>query len=636
MAGVSGEGSSKDKTSDNKVRSDDEMKSDEAKAIKKDCNFFKDFLMQIKTRGSDNMSPESIGALKEMRETMKMFLGGDNKEDSGGETESSLFSKHSKSRRSFKGDKVQSSRSSSSERSTSEGSTSEISQRSSMSSKLSLDIDLDKDIKPKLEDSKKKKKHNLRHNRKSVSGKTKSNKRKNSLSEILKRFDNRQLPQQEKYNEESGQDLGKYFEKFDRYCRDNFKGDKDFWIGELERHLGGKTLECFRSIRDFSDTYEDVKSKLMAWYKDESQLRKSKNRQKFKNARPKQGETLFLFSSRLETLFKLAYPKHNIQQSNTLIDQFQASISKSAKDIVRAQILSLKAADKKVEWRKIQKWARLIDVEKEKDLVANGNCETEDQANDVKEIIVNLSANKNMHNKDSKLDCSNKKPIEQPRIYPEKYVPNYDESDRPRNHNSNNIQSNHTRYSSNYEGNSYSAYGYHQQKQGQNSGNYVGHDRSFYNSRKYNSPKENNQRGSSRPGVCYICKRYGHYQRDCKMSSKSCFTCGSQDHLMQNCPKYNFKPNQSNQEGHQNWGRYQNSNQRYGNEREFGSQGKHSEKRRWSYGGYSSGNGYNPRNRMNSDSYYNRKFYQNYYQNQPQGNSKDRHQNGSGQHRDLN
>lgn len=637
MAGDNGGGSGMDKASKGEMESDEEIKLREAKAIEKDCNFFKDFLMQIKTRGRDDMSLESINAIEEMKKTMKMFLGQNNMNDSGAETEFSLGSKHFKSKKNSKGDKLQSSKASSSDRSTSEESSFESSQGSSRSSRGSSDVDSDKDKKLKLKQHKKKEKHHLKHERKSVSNMGKSNKRKNSLTEILKRFDNRQVPQQEKYNEESGQDLGKYFEKFDKYCRDNFKGDKDFWIGELEKHLGGKTLECFKSIRDFSDTYEDVKAKLMTWYKDESQLRKSRNRQKFKNARPKQGETLFLFSSRLETLFKLAYPKHNIQQSNTLIDQFQASISRSAKDIIRAQILSLRAGDKKVEWRKIQKWARLIDVEREKDRVANDSFETEDQPNDVKEIIVSLTADPSVHVKDTKLDSSSRKHIEQSKTDPYKYAPNCAELNRPNKYNnSNKGRPNHQRYNSSYDGNSYSANGYYQQKQDQNRGNYVSQDRSLYNGRRYNSSKGNDERVDGRPGVCYLCKRYGHFQRDCKMSSKSCFTCGSKDHLMRNCPRYNFRQNLSSQGGQQNWGRYQNPSKEYGYEHKFGSQGRFADKRRQSYGGYSSESGYNPRNRTNSDSYYNRKFYQNYYQNQPQVNSKDGYQDDMGQRKNLN
>lgn len=73
----------------------------------------------------------------------------------------------------------------------------------------------------------------------------------------------------------------------------------NYWKPKV-KSLGGKTFQCFKSIGDFSGTY--VKTKLIAWYKDESQRRKSKNRQKFKNARLKQGEKLFLFSSRLETI----------------------------------------------------------------------------------------------------------------------------------------------------------------------------------------------------------------------------------------------------------------------------------------------------------------------------------------------
>ena len=52
------------------------------------------------------------------------------------------------------------------------------------------------------------------------------------FNQILARLDNRKLPQQEKFDENSGEHFRLYLEKFESYCKQNFKGDTIFWIGE--------------------------------------------------------------------------------------------------------------------------------------------------------------------------------------------------------------------------------------------------------------------------------------------------------------------------------------------------------------------------------------------------------------------
>lgn len=183
-------------------------------------------------------------------------------------------------------------------------------------------------------------------------------------------------------------------DKFDKYYKDNFKGERDFWIGELERHLSSKTLESFKSLRNLSDSYDDIKRKLLlAWYKDEKELSKGRMRQKFKNARPKQGESLFLFTNRLEGLFKLGYPKHDSNKSGTLISQFQMAVSRTIREMIKTQIMSLKMKDQNVQWKQIRKWARLMDleIEKEKEL----NLGNDDDANDTKEAVIHLGKEEN-------------------------------------------------------------------------------------------------------------------------------------------------------------------------------------------------------------------------------------------------
>ena len=94
------------------------------------------------------------------------------------------------------------------------------------------------------------------------------------------------------------------------------------WIAELERHLTGKLLDGFQSLRDYNDSYKVMKSKLIKWYKDSKEMRRDKANKKFENGKIKPKESLFLFSTRLEHLFKTTFPTHRIQESKTITSKF--------------------------------------------------------------------------------------------------------------------------------------------------------------------------------------------------------------------------------------------------------------------------------------------------------------------------
>ena len=183
------------------------------------------------------------------------------------------------------------------------------------------------------------------------------------LITLLQRIDNRSIPKQEPYREDSGQDFQHYLTRFEEYCKDNFRGRKYLWIPELERHLTGRILEGFHSLRDYDDSYEEMKDKLIRWYKDSKHTRRSKAHKKFENARMKPRESLYLFATRLESLFKSAFPTHRIQKSKTLSNQFIDNIPKSIKQDINSQILTYKIKNKKVTWAFMLKCARLKDVD---------------------------------------------------------------------------------------------------------------------------------------------------------------------------------------------------------------------------------------------------------------------------------
>lgn len=186
-------------------------------------------------------------------------------------------------------------------------------------------------------------------------------------TEMLEKLDSRKVPEIRKFDETLGQSLRIYLEEFETYCRNTFKGNVNLWKDELEKHLQGKTLQVCKSLHDINDTYESLKEKLCTWYEETKDMRKEKSKMTFGRARCENGESMYLYSTRLEKLFKQAYPAKKITTSQTLRDKFVRSVPKRFRQIINGQIMTHKLRDSTITWKEIQKCARHFDLEEEKD-----------------------------------------------------------------------------------------------------------------------------------------------------------------------------------------------------------------------------------------------------------------------------
>jgi uncharacterized protein YukE len=103
-----------------------------------------------------------------------------------------------------------------------------------------------------------------------------------------------------------------YCQQLEIYCVQNIRGNKDSWIGELEAHLQDKTLKAFRSLRDVQNTYDELMRQLCEWLKDMEEQRRERSKVAFKKARCEPAESMFLYSSRLERLYRRANAKRTL------------------------------------------------------------------------------------------------------------------------------------------------------------------------------------------------------------------------------------------------------------------------------------------------------------------------------------
>jgi hypothetical protein len=338
--------------------------------------------------------------------------------------------------------------------------------------------------------------------------------------EAMSRLDFRKV---EKFNDKYGSDLNKYLVRFENYCDNNFKGDRVWWIGELEKSLTGKMFEAFKVMRDRDDTYEAVKEKLLIWFKNSKDLRKKKDRDRFRNMQYNMGESLYLYSSRLEKQYKVAFPKHTVQTSKSLQDRFVTSLPKKIKEQVKSQIMGYKIGNKKVLWEIIQKWAQCFDVEKDKEKEDSSVVEVDSD----EEIVINIGSNKQL-GKVEEL---------KPRVcVSERHVPGAVGAEIANGPNPNfgNVRAQIVpRYANNY----YPVrppmqFNFPQQA-----------PRQFYNRNRYSYAQDNRFPGPppwfrQRFNVrCTYCERIGHIIEFCRSKYKLCYACGGTDHFYRDCQR---------------------------------------------------------------------------------------------------
>ena len=326
------------------------------------------------------------------------------------------------------------------------------------------------------------------------------------LARILKKLDMRPVPQFDHFDEESGQDLRSYLLKFECYCKENFKGKSYLWTSELERHLKGQTLRNFKLLRDFDDDYEDVKMKLIRWYRDEREIRKAHAKRKFENAKPVPNESFYTFSSRLEKLYKQAYPKHDIERSSTLIQTFKRGVSKQLRSIINKEIREFGIERKKLTWTRIQRCTRFFDLE-----MIDGKEKSDYEAENVEEIVINLNNSDSINR-----SLTYNRPQKERKYFHNNRTFNNVTQTVPKYHQQQNYNTN--------------------QNDWKRKANAYQYERNSYNS-QYKPPSFQTPPPLSNAMMCNYCKRFGHDYNSCRKRLQLCFLCNQEGHFYRDCVK---------------------------------------------------------------------------------------------------
>lgn len=185
----------------------------------------------------------------------------------------------------------------------------------------------------------------------------------------------RRAPTIAPYEEDSGVNLRQYLEEFELHCRENVRGNQKFWIGELQSKLSGETLRAYKSIQRKGDTWEAFVDRLVNWYETDSIARKNRFRKVFQSVTRESGEGLFLLATRLEKLFRVAYPNKAANSSKTLMDKFVAIVPEEIATIIKSKRVSKRSKNSVLTWEKMLGLIRACDAEprqsKDSEIVIN-------------------------------------------------------------------------------------------------------------------------------------------------------------------------------------------------------------------------------------------------------------------------
>ena len=132
---------------------------------------------------------------------------------------------------------------------------------------------------------------------------------RSGMKEMADLIAGRGAPKPEPFTLDPGRSFIRFLEAFEAYCSTRYSSkQKSLWTPELGRLLKDEAYQVYRACGGPDQKYSYMKRRLEEWY-DSAKTRVSSSRKlQYENARPMEGEGLKIFATRLEHLYRKAYP----------------------------------------------------------------------------------------------------------------------------------------------------------------------------------------------------------------------------------------------------------------------------------------------------------------------------------------
>ena len=307
----------------------------------------------------------------------------------------------------------------------------------------------------------------------------------------LSRLDSRAVPRPDAFNIDSGQSLEKFFKNFESYCKGSFNCSEDSCIPELGRCLVGEAADIFEALRGPSETYCNIKDKLLKWFEESKLIRKSSKRQLFQDAKMKD-ESLYVYGVRLEKLFTEAFPSKNPQGSETLVNKYIDTVTGEFREQLITSCSLTKSQGLNLGWSSILNMAIIRD---------NSVRCREPVVRYREDNVIQCYNVSDKSTRSMGVQCNRNIDVSSDRVIYPTNGKNHAVSDR--------------NYTNSNRGRNYSV-----------------------NDRKQSNDRDNRvsfDKGPKTVDFCSYCKREYHNFDNCRRRLKQCFNCGSGDHFQRDC-----------------------------------------------------------------------------------------------------
>ena len=138
-------------------------------------------------------------------------------------------------------------------------------------------------------------------------------KRNTEMRELADLLAGRSAPKPEPYSLDAGRSFNRFLDSFEAYCSSRYsRKQKSLWTPELGRFLKEEALQVYRACGGPDQSYKYMKRKLQDWYASVKVRVSSSRKSLYETARPLDGEGLRIFATRLEHLYRKAYPNKSL------------------------------------------------------------------------------------------------------------------------------------------------------------------------------------------------------------------------------------------------------------------------------------------------------------------------------------
>ena len=106
----------------------------------------------------------------------------------------------------------------------------------------------------------------------------------------------------------------------------------------------------------------------------------------------KKRESCYLFSARVQRLYKVAFPKHKTETSKLLVDKFVKTIPRKLRSVISSQIVVNKVRQKETTLSIMQTCARYVDIQDDEEIkskIENSDNSIDENLKE-KQIIINI------------------------------------------------------------------------------------------------------------------------------------------------------------------------------------------------------------------------------------------------------